>query len=134
MGFSRYWAHNHLICAVLPCRGFHNRTTVGKQTQQGKEILFALDPFCSLGGWVVVGGPRQFHPRPGVELARTPGPLCQDRNSTIFDHLPDSRTQMKGTKSARSQRNRARLEKKSVGDALVHAAIAYVAHLFKFVH
>ena len=45
----------------------------------------------------------------------------------------DGSTQMEGTKSARSQQNRARLKKKSVGGALVHASIAYVAHLLKFV-
>ena len=32
---------------------------------------------------MVSDGRRQFHPRPGVELARTLGPLCQDRNSTL---------------------------------------------------
>ena len=49
MAVSTVWKFNEtgtlnlLICAVLPCRGFHNRTTVGKQAQWGKEILFALD-------------------------------------------------------------------------------------------
>ena len=41
--FNETGTLNLLICAVLPCRGFHNRTTVGKQAQWGKEILFALD-------------------------------------------------------------------------------------------
>ena len=41
--FNETGTLNLLLCAVLPCRGFHNRTTVGKQAQWGKEILFALD-------------------------------------------------------------------------------------------
>ena len=61
--FNETGTLNLLICAVLPCRGFHNRTTFGKQAQRGKEILFASDLLFSFG---MCGGERSSPVPPPV--------------------------------------------------------------------
>ena len=66
------------IFAVLPCRGFHKCTIVGKQAQRGKGILFPLVPL----------GDRRMSGVPEVELARALG-LCPAVRTTIqqFFHI-----------------------------------------------
>ena len=69
-----------LVCAVLPCRGFHKCTTVGKQAQRGKEIPLPLFPLVDRR---TAGGrrPSPVPPPVGGGTGEDPGPCCQDRNS-----------------------------------------------------